>query len=273
MEEAVLPQEPAENSAKMLAVGGFTGGGMLATMLVFGFGAMNGRLRYSEDLWKVDYLVPILGAVTSKSIRLQDEYAHAINKLRNRIKLVPARAPKPTDRGRILAVGRLDRGDNVMLPEHLAVSFAATRLRVLLVDADMVNSRITKERGLEGQPGWSNLLTEADADCIEQDGIWVLPSGNLTELGDADIGLYDINAVLTDLAREWDVVIVHFGSLADAVSSELILTATDFCLAQVTRGDRLRELQANSKLADRLPRNGGGLWLEKMRRKDSCFAS
>lgn len=273
MEDATLPVEPAEDSAKMLGAGGFAGGGFLATLIVMVLGAGNGRLRYSDDLWNVTYLVPILAAVDRKTGRKENDYKRAINKLRNRIKLVPARVPKATDRGRILCVGRLDKGENTKLPTMLAQSFAAARMRVLLVDGDLVHQGISQDYGLDDNAGWNNLLVGEDADEVEADGFWIMPCGTRAELGDEDIGLYDVNAVLTDLARDWDVVLVHFGSLTDSVAAELVLTAADFCLVQAKRGDKLTNIRAHAMQVDKLPRNGGAIWMENLKPSDPFFAT
>jgi len=272
MEEATYPVEPAEDSAKMLGAGGFAGGGFLATLIVMVIGAGNGRLRYSDDLWNVTYLVPILGAVDRRTGRRETDYKRAINKLRNHIKLVPARVPKATDRGRILCVGRMDKGDNPKLAELLGQSFGASRMRVLLVDGDLVHQGISRAHGLDDSPGWNNLLVGEEADAIEADGFWIMPCGTRSELGDEDIGLYDVNAVLTDLARNWDVVLVHFGSMTDNVAAELIMTATDFCLVHAKRGDKLINLRANAFQAEKLPRNGGAIWLENLKPSDPYFS-
>ena len=273
MEEANLPLKPAEDSSMLLALGGATGGGLFATLIVMVIGASSGRLRFSDDLWNLTYLVPILGAVDRKVRRNPLEYERAINKLRNRIKLVPARVPKPTDRGRILSIGRLDKGSTPVLAKQLAKSFAATRMRVLLVDADMLEQGITEHFGLGQATGWSDLLLDREADAVEVDGLWIMPNGPRGVLDDADIGLYDVNAVLADLAREWDVVLVHFGSLTDNVAAELVLTATDFCLAHVVHGDRLTNVRRHGEATDKLPRNGGGIWLEKLKPSDPYLAS
>ena len=127
--------------------------------------------------------------------------------------------------------------------------------------------------GMENAAGWSDLLCDVSVDPVEmEDGYWLLPAGRQGAVGDGSVSLSDIRSTQTELATSWDVVVVHFGSLADAIDAELILNATDFCLAHVARGDRLAPICARAPLVDRLPRNGGGLWLDTLRKSDTALA-
>jgi hypothetical protein len=272
MQAAVYPVEYATDSDRKNALIGLVLGGTIASILVFGSAITHRRLRYSDDLWHLTHLVPIVGALSRSQSRREDLYDTAINRLRNRTKLAPARVPRPIGRGRVLSIGRLEQGYDLRLVMQISNSFASANMDVLLVDADLVNQGITTRLGLDGEKGWGDFVTGAAADTTPYDGYHVLPCGTGKGSSDQDFGLYEVSAAVAELAQEWDVVLIHFGSVIDNVAAELVLTASDYCLAQARVGDRLHALRSGVELVDRLPRNGGGLWVEGLQNHDPHFA-
>jgi Mrp family chromosome partitioning ATPase len=174
-------------------------------------------------------------------------------------------------RGRVIAVTSLDGASPEAVARELANSFARARMRTLLVQAD----GSTAASGDAAAPGWSDALhglpvvpqTAGDIGCAD-----VLPAGDPARSLDTDIGINAIRRVLGPLAQGYEVVIVNAGALTDNLSAELILSASDFALAEVVPGQNQARVLDRIGSLDTLPRNGGAVIVTGARRGDPGLA-
>ena len=124
-------------------------------------------------------------------------------------------------------------------------------------------------------PGWSDALhglpvipqTAGDIGCAD-----VLPAGDPARGHDTDTGINAIRRVLGPLAQSYEVVIVNAGGLSDNLAAELILSASDFALAEVVPGQNQARVQSRIGSLDTLPRNGGAVVVTGARRDDPGLA-
>jgi len=271
MSPAAVPTEPSDDSSKMQGAMGLVSGFLLAVLLILG-AAMSGRkLRYSDALWKTANRIPMLRVIAAATQKKPDLYRREIDRLRNSLKLLPARVPAVVGRGRVIAVTRLDGGSPDALAHDLANSFARARMRTVLVQADGSASKPVDA----SVPGWSDALhglpvipqTAGDIGCAD-----VLPAGDPARGIDTDTGINAIRRVLGPLAQSYEVVIVNAGGLSDNLAAELILSASDFALAEIVPGQNLARVQGRIGSLDTLPRNGGAVVVTGARRDDPGLA-
>jgi Mrp family chromosome partitioning ATPase len=250
---------------------GLVSGSLLAVIAVMGLAMSSRKLRYSDALWKTAHRVPVLRVIAAATQKNPERNRREIDRVRNALKLLPARVPAVVGRGRVIAVTSLDGGSPEAVARDLANSFARARMRTLLVQAD----GSTAGAGDAAAPGWADALhglpavpqTAGDIGCAD-----LLPAGDPALSLDTDIGINAIRRVLGNLAQSYEVVIVNSGALADNLSADLILSASDFALAEVRVGqNRARVLDRIGNL-DTLPRNGGAVIVTGARRNDPGLA-
>ena len=122
---------------------------------------------------------------------------------------------------------------------NLAVSMAQSGKRVLLIDADLRNSRIHKMFGIQNQQGLANVLVDEvePADVIqqiEQENLWILPAGphppNPSEL----LTLPKFEQLLRMLREQYDYVLLDSPPLL-AVSDPAVIAPIADCVLLVVR--------------------------------------
>jgi uncharacterized protein involved in exopolysaccharide biosynthesis len=267
----VIPNEAAEDSSKMLAVAGFGGGGMLGTLIVVIMAVRNRRLRYSDATWATAHVVPVASAMSRKTERRKERMGREIDKLRNKIKLMPVRTVIPEGRGKILAIARLDRGSAGTIALELAESFSRARLSVLLVDADPVNGCVTQLLKEKSEDGWCQMIAGKPHNLIKMDGFDLLPIGRCASGEDRTHAAMTVRTSLNGLAKDYDVVVVDGGSLEDAVSAELVLSASDVAVGAITPQDLSENVLPKIPMFDSLPRNGGALVMTRASSRDPAL--
>ncbi len=259
MAPPAVPEDPAEDSGKMLAAAGFAGGGFLSLILVIIGAMMNGRVRFSDELWQTSHLVPILRVVSRRDMRKPDGLRREIEKLRNEIMLLPVRSLPVEGRAKIIAVARLDKRAPDEIAQGLAESFARTQLSTILVDADLITGKLSRNMKHVDTSGWAEMLMGEKPDPIRIEGprYRFLPVGRRENTDDSTVAITAIRRALIKLAAEADVIIVNAGSLEESLTTELILSAADLGIGVVSAGDQRRAVTRHLLRLDDLPRNGG----------------
>ncbi len=139
---------------------------------------------------------------------------------------------------------------------NLAVAMAQSGKRVLLIDADMRNSRIHKVFGLENQQGLSNVLVDevepADAiQQIDQENLWIMPSGphppNPSEL----LTLPTFEQLLRMLRQQYDYVLIDSPPMLAVSDPAVIAPIADGVLLviRVLKNGSPAAIQARNLLA------------------------
>jgi polysaccharide biosynthesis transport protein len=272
MSPAAVPSEPSDDSSKMQGAMGLVSGFLLAVLVVIGAAMAGRKLRYSDALWKTAHRIPVLRVIAAATQKTPDLYRREIDRLRNALKLLPARTPAAVGRGRVIAVTRLDGGSPDALAQELANSFARARMRTLLVQANGATGTPADQT----VPGWYDALhglpvipqTAGDIGCAD-----LLPAGDPARGVDTETGINAIRRVLGPLAQGYEVVIVNAGGLSDNLAAELILSASDFALAEVMPGQNLARIHSRIGSLDTLPRNGGAVVVTGARRTDPGLAA
>ena len=266
MSRAIVPEKPAENSAKMLGVGGFMGGAFLAVVLVFGYGLSRKKVRFSDDLWRHVWHMPVL--TTTRAKPGSEGFQQDVFRLRNNILLFPSRRKVQRDRARIIAVSHFDKGDSRVLSHALADSFATANLKTLYIDADLQSGELSANAGwrelVAGNPVQPVAATAGQADRIE--------SGVDNSVNDASVSVNAVRDALECYASGYSVIVVNAGSLDVGLSSELITSAADLAIGVVVPGDGVAKVDNGVERIESLARQGGGFVFTNAARKDPALA-
>jgi len=256
MSRAYVSEKPSKDSSLLFAAGGVIGGGMLASLLVFGCAITSKRIRFTDDLWRHIWCVPVLNTIPAGSEKTPENFNEDINRARNNILLFPSRAAPQSKQAKIIAVSRFDRANNRMTARALADSFAEANLKTLFVDADL-----QAESQTDTTNGWRELITGEAADITSQSGNAAdsISCGNLARIYDASVSVSAVRQALARYSNDYDVIVVSAGDLGRSLSAELVLSASDLGVGIIQAGDNSARVNALIAKLDSLPRNGGGV--------------
>jgi len=267
MSPATRPEGPKQDTSKLLAAAGLLSGGLIGTILVFLRGLTDKCIRWSDDLLSITQRTPILVGLSEKSMQDKAALQHAVNVLRNQIQLIPATAFIPESEGRVISTAGLatDGAENLAL--QLAESFSATAMSVLLIEGD-AEGTIGEQLGLVDVAGWTEVLTGQQIETIQCGSLNILPYGTAGALSDSTVALRTVRKAITHYREKFEVIIVSAGKLEANLSTELILSCSDFAIGTLRRGDRRAVALRNSKILSERPSEGGGLWVQALKASD-----
>ena len=243
------PVDPADDSRKMLAAGGFAGGAGLALMIVLALGLTDRRLRFAESLAMVEHRLPVLQVSAAA-----EADAHAADLLRNDLQLKPLKRPRLVGKAPVIAVTRVAGADTADLSRALAASFARARMKTLYIDADLGFAP-----GKNALPGWRERLVGQSAEPRQAPGsecLWILSSGLDREVKDRRVSAPMVRGAIDSLVRSFDVVIVSVGNLQDRLASRFVLSAADVGLLVLAPEDPKAAVTAHLERLEGLPANG-----------------
>jgi succinoglycan biosynthesis transport protein ExoP len=258
MSPPVVPTKPADDTAKIQSAAGVAAGFFLALLIVIIVTTFKRTIRFSDDLWRVQHLVKNLRVVSRRDTNKTQRLGPQMERLRNDIMLMPARAMPVAGRARVISVISTGRGRSSDVSHELAVSFAKARLNTILVDADLVDNRLTNHLKLRDEPGWSDVLNGTVPDLVENnDGLLILPGGSEKLRDDSSVAIPAVRWAILALVDQADVLIINAGNVRESLSAELLLSSSDLGIAVVSRGDKVKGLDDSLLRLDELPRNGG----------------
>lgn len=252
---ATQAAEPVEDSSKLLAAAGLGAGGVLPLVLALGIGLASGKLRHSDALIRFSHRVPVLRVTPRKNPPPCEA-----DRLRNALQLHPLRQPHPPAQARIITFTVLDGPAPALAALDLAQSFAKSGTRVLLIDADLGESALSRRLDLAAAPGWRDLLQGQSPEPVAAgEDLWVLPAGQDLRQTDTGTGIGAIRKALAHAGEGHDLVLICAPGPAASAMAELLLSASDLGLAELRPHHRKAAVAAHILRLDTLPRQGGGV--------------
>jgi capsular exopolysaccharide synthesis family protein len=262
IEPAVAPQAPASPNVMVNIAGG------LAIGLLLGFAVAALRTALDNRLESRTDVEALAGAPAIGELTLEKS-------LRDDPLVFRAQPTSPVAEGfrrlrmnlQFLEVGRSARSfvvtssvpgeGKTTTVANIALALAENGLRVALVDADLRRPRIADVMGVDGTAGLTDVLIgRLELEDAEQpwgrDGLVVLPSGaippNPTEL----LGSGAMGAVLAELERRFDVVLLDAPPLLPVADAAVLSTMTGGTLlvAALHRTTRKQLAGARAVLGD-----------------------
>lgn len=268
LEKAHGSDAPIAPKTTMYVAGGALGGGALCLFIIIGLGMLNRKVNTRQDI-SPNSKVPTIGELPILSRRdhpsgllLQNAHstmAECLHILRNNIENM---LPREEGRGHILLLTSSMPGEGkTFTAANLAATYAQAGRRVLLIDADLRKTSLTRELGGKGRHGLTTLLLHHCSDPTEL--IHPLPGtepnapGKDGETGQtgpsltcADI-LYAgpttptpvtllaqplLGEILKKLSAQYDAIIIDappYGILAD---TDILAAEADICLYLIRAG-------------------------------------
>ena len=162
VDPAEVPRSPSSPNTRRNLMLGVLAGLILAVGAVFGRELIDERIKAPEDV--NHYLgIPLLGLVpkvrrTSAAVYLNGDVQPAVEAFRalRSLLLYPADGSTPA---RSILITSTNRGEGkTVVATNLAIALARSRMRVLLIDADMRDPGVHTLFGETLEPGLSNVL-------------------------------------------------------------------------------------------------------------------
>jgi capsular exopolysaccharide synthesis family protein len=263
LDTAIAPLAPNKNTAPKLILLALGGGIGLALALAIALDRLDSRLRYPEQA--TDELgLPIAGAIprfpkggldanspeqtfqlveSFRSLRLNVAQAGANGRLSLAIS-----SPSPSEGKSLIAA-------------NLAMSFADSGLRTVLIDGDTRRGALHEMFGLEASPGLTDFLAgNATLSDItrptSQASLTLVPCGVRRRRSPEMLTSPKLGELISELGATYDVVIFDTPPLAAGIDGYAIASATGNLLVVLRVGSTARRMAAEKlRMFERLPVN------------------
>ena len=275
LETAYGSDSPIAPRTLVFIAAGTCGGGAVCLLAILGIGMLNNKVNTKYDLGAytrqpVVGELPVLTRKEKRAHRIFVKDAHStmaecLHILRNNVDNL---LPRPEKGGHvILLTSTMPNEGKTLVSANLAATFAQAGRRVLLIDADLRKTSLTRDLGGKGRKGLTNILlnhvqnpaevihtlTEVTPDAgVEHAGIAdVLYAGSgvpnpITLLTTARFG-----ELLRELAGQYDAVIVDAPPQGIMADTDIIARHADITLYIIRAGQVVRKYFTQvQKLAD-----------------------
>jgi capsular exopolysaccharide synthesis family protein len=252
-----IPVTPLKDYRKYAAAAGVLGFGFLPSAVVLLYGMVRGRYRYSEDAHvAIGAKVPLLGILprlknaSSKQDALAAQSIHQIRVL--------LQSTNFGNDSRVFMITSAAPGEGkTSLTLSLALSFAGSHVRTLVIDCDLAARRLTKSLNCGDQRGLPEALAAGHTNGFVQDfgGLSILTAGAATSLDASTLGTRSMQALISSARKEYDVVLIDTGPILGSVEAALAAREVDGAILTISAGqaeslvarslERLRTLRTN----------------------------
>jgi Mrp family chromosome partitioning ATPase/uncharacterized protein involved in exopolysaccharide biosynthesis len=240
-QRAATPLEPTTDRRLPLAAAGFVGGAS-AVVGIFVLAALTRRrIRYADDIRFTGAVPPLVGVIPDARQGDPESAASvvlALHHIRNTLLLLRRSTHSG---GTVYLVTSSVQGEGkTTVAIALAASFAQAGYRTALVDGDLVGRGLTRELGLEGRPGFVDLLgkdfTPAAVHSCKIPGIGVMPAGRQDNENSHSLALEEMRPLVDGLRQLFDVVVVDTGPMLGSLEVGLLGQLADVILVVASRG-------------------------------------
>lgn len=257
VEAAVPDPEPVRPRTMVNTVVAALLGGLLVIGVIFVREAFDDTIRSTELIYK-DFHLPILGTIVRHNhkkegslIALEEPRSPVVEAYRAiRTSINYASVDKPL---RSIMVTSMDPGEGKTTTlGNLAVVFAQTGKKVLVVDCDLRKPRIHKVFGVSNSYGLSNILAQTVEIPLEQgmqhtkiENLKILTSGPLPPNPAEWLGSKKMKKILERMAEYADIVIIDTPPSLAVTDAAVLAPQTDgvvlIARAGQTRKDALKD--------------------------------
>lgn len=242
---ADVPLFPSSPRRKLIVIGAFIGGLAIGIALAFLIELMSAgfiRAEQLEQVLRVPHLasLPMVEGVRRGADKLRlfrqmvaDQrglYAEGVRSLRHEID----RARGYGGSAVVLITSSVANEGKSVTASNVALHYATTGHRTLLIDADLRKRELTEALSLKGRPGLFEVMAKGMP--LEQallrdatSGLYVMPASANAAAGYAASELLDarMNGVLTMLRRQFDTIVIDAPPLLPVLDARLLAGEAD----------------------------------------------
>jgi succinoglycan biosynthesis transport protein ExoP len=255
VDAAETPRHPASPNKRRTALNGVGAGLVLAICIAFFFEYVDNRIKQPEEI-RLRLGIPFLGILPVVSTKgrqaplmgrdgVPPEFGEAVRVVRTNVLYA-----SPHDGARTLLVTSTRPGEGkTLVATNLAVAFAASGRRVLLIDADMRRPDVHPRFNVPREPGLSDVVVRTVQVTTAQrhagiKGLWVLPAGRTAPNPAELLSSERFDRLLADAKENFDIILIDSPpvlAVADAPILASKCSAVLFVIgAEMTNGKAAR---------------------------------
>jgi Mrp family chromosome partitioning ATPase/uncharacterized protein involved in exopolysaccharide biosynthesis len=243
-----IPLSPVHDPRIKLLLASAFGGAFLPFGLLVAAGILRRPYQHSDEIdTDITPVIPLLGILPDlDGIPAGAERwagaGHSVHQIRM---LLSTRAPKGRCASYLITSATACEG-KTSLTMGLGLSFAASGLRTLVIDCDLVGRRITRALGADTAAGLGDALDFGDLRGHLRrvaTHLYVLPSGHAHSAQASTLGAAKIATLFAEARRHFDVVLVDTGPILGSLESVMIAPEVDGSIFVVSRGRERRVVQ------------------------------
>ncbi len=239
-----VPVAPMTDHRLYAAAAGGVAGAVIPAALIIGFGTIRRRFRYADeaaaDLSVREAGFDMLGVLPAMRDDVDDpeqaaDTAQCIHQLRARMQIT-----QNTDRGNVYLVTSASPGDGkTSVAMSLAMSYAASGARTLLIDCDLVGQRLTHGLHAEGNPGLREALTTGRLSLQKfASNLSILTTGNAEAHDACTIAPAFIRRLTRACRSHFDAIFFDCGPILGSVEASVVAPEVDGVVFIVSRGQK-----------------------------------
>ena len=262
LDSAVAPAAPTRNTAPVIILGAVAASLLLGMLLAIVLDQTDKRFRYPEQATD-DMGLFILGVVPVIDVKGRRRSAEQASQVVEAFRTIRMNVRYAADPGRPLAITVTSPGPNdgkSLISSNLALSFAESGARTLLIDGDIRRGELAKTFGAPQRPGLveyldgTALIAEVLHPSVAHPNLTLMPAGARRRRAPELLATPRLNQLIAQMGNEYDVVIVDSPPLGAGFDAYALATATGN-MALVMRAGVTDRKMAAAKMAivDTLP--------------------
>jgi Mrp family chromosome partitioning ATPase/uncharacterized protein involved in exopolysaccharide biosynthesis len=236
-----LPLYPSKNRRLALTAIGAMGGCGAGFAIVFLLTFLDRSYRFTDEIERLGLDAPLLGALPElgNADPEQEEIAAlSVHHLRNMVLLHP---PHEVPDPKVYTVTSAGAGDGkTSLSLSLGMSFAASGMRTLLVDADLLGRGLTRSLQMDGTHGLAEAIEHNSvAGAVHETSfanLWAMPAGRDGAIEPERLNKRDLARVTNAARDQFDIVLIDTGPLLGSLEANLVAGLSDAVVLVVSRG-------------------------------------
>jgi capsular exopolysaccharide synthesis family protein len=239
-----VPVAPFKDDTEKLGAAGLLFGMLVPFGLVLLWGSMNPKYRYADEAQDHNAAnVRLLGIIPALRDDLGDPAqaaaaAQCVHQLRVMLQVGSQRGQRQS----YMVTSSSPGEGKTNLTLSLAMSFAASGSRTLVVDCDVVGQRLTRSLGFQDRIGLREaLLTSSLEKTISRTPfprLCALPIGQATATEGYGMSPHTMQSLLGQLHRFFDLIIIDTGPVMGSIETSIVAPLVDEVLMVVARGQR-----------------------------------
>jgi capsular exopolysaccharide synthesis family protein len=262
LDPAVAPLRPTQNTAPVIIFGAIAAALGLGIMLAILLDQVDKRFRYPEQATD-DLGLFILGVVPVIDTKGRRTKASGAAQVVEAFRTIRMNVRYAADPARPLAITITSPGPNdgkSLISSNLALSFAESGARTLLIDGDIRRGELAKTFGVASRPGLveyldgTALIAEVLHPATSHPNLTLMPGGARRRRAPELLATPRLQQLINQMSAEYDVVIVDSPPLGAGFDAYALATATGN-MALVMRAGITDRKMAAAKMAtvDTLP--------------------
>lgn len=268
--EIPLSPEP-DRRIKIAAAGAAFGGAMPVGLFVL-LGLLRQRYKYADEtVADLAPSAPLLGVLPTLYEPLDDESAMIAAQRVHQIRVM-LQATTPARQSAAYLVTSASAGEGkTSLAMSLALSFAATGLRTLLIDADLVGQQVTRGMQARDLPGLREALRAGSLQgCLRRTaaGLCVLPVGNAGAHDACAVSADALREVMREARRYFHTILIDSGPVLGSVEAALLARDVDGVLLTISQGQQAPAVRRTLQHLGSLGANVCGFVFNRARSSD-----